>query len=401
MYPHFFFIIFFGSFDFDVEFKVDEMSLTSKLTLLGRQNAYALSANIIHERGVHHHMERSDILRYLGIKRSNTAKANRNTHVNEKKFRQLRGRKNVMIELPDYEFERKGKDMYADDMRIAMLKKGINVNKDVAARQWNESQLTMQTFGMSIDNYIPPEDPLPLLPEVSQIISGTKAKASEVGERVKHRWHNYFNGLRIIKKKEGLQNFKTKNFVRDAERIYIDAFKALSERNKLRLLGLITEHCFEKMWPDVENRSLVWEFVEFSQPSQVVAIRAGDFPYKSGNYIAQITVKMHPVIKRAVYDRFGRVLLGHPEETKSNVEYVLFENHISNIDGVWRMHDKVYPSWTQTKDSIHRHDLLARLEDEEDIDRPAGPKKFELGIEDRLRREEKKQREKEAEQDKA
>lgn len=51
----------------------------------------------------------------------------------------------------------------------------------------------------------------------------------------------------------------------------------------------------QKMWPDVENGSVVWEMVEQKEPSRVVAIRCSDSPYKSGNDIAQLTVRMHTV----------------------------------------------------------------------------------------------------------
>lgn len=50
------------------------------------------------------------------------------------------------------------------------------------------------------------------------------------------------------------------------------------------------------MWPDVEKGNLDWELVEFTQPSQVVSVRAGDFPHKSGNFVAQITVKMNVLV---------------------------------------------------------------------------------------------------------
>lgn len=47
------------------------------------------------------------------------------------------------------------------------------------------------------------------------------------------------------------------------------------------------------MWPDVQNGSVVWELVERIEPSKVVAIRCADVPLKSGNDIAQLTVRMH------------------------------------------------------------------------------------------------------------
>lgn len=53
----------------------------------------------------------------------------------------------------------------------------------------------------------------------------------------------------------------------------------------------------------------------------------------------------------AMYDRFGYLLLGDPDEEKDVLEYVVFENHVSSLEGIWRMHDKVYPHWLPKKQS--------------------------------------------------
>lgn len=58
--------------------------------------------------------------------------------------------------------------------------------------------------------------------------------------------------------------------------------------------------------------------------------------------------------KVALYDRFGRLLLGTEHEAKPVLEYVVFENHIASADGVWRLHDKVYPEWIKPKQDVSR-----------------------------------------------
>lgn len=98
----------------------------------------------------------------------------------------------------------------------------------------------------------------------------------------------------------------------------------------------------------------------------------------------------------ALYDRFGRLLTGNPEEPKETTEYVIFENHISSLDGCWRLHDKVYPSWVRAKEPVQRPGFVKRLDLLSQDARPSAPKKFELGIEDTLRKEVEKQKEAEA-----
>jgi hypothetical protein len=61
-------------------------------TVLGRSWLYSqrqVPVNALAIRCVHHHLERDDFERFIGMKRSNPQKANRNTHINEKKWRRI------------------------------------------------------------------------------------------------------------------------------------------------------------------------------------------------------------------------------------------------------------------------------------------------------------------------
>jgi len=140
------------------------------------------------------------------------------------------------------------------------------------------------------------------------------------------------------------------------------------------------------MWPDMERGSLVWEHCEFKSPSKALSVRCTDYPYKSGNDIAQITVRIHSIQKYALYDRFGRLLLGAPTEPKETIQYIVFENHIAREGSVWRLHDKVYPEWSEEKESIKRPKLLANLASSE---KPK-PVAIEEGWDDKTKRDEEK-----------
>ena len=43
----------------------------------------------------------------------------------------------------------------------------------------------------------------------------------------------------------------------------------------------------------------------------------------------------------AVYDQFGRLMFGSETEPRDVLEYIVFEKHVAEIYGVWRMHDKI------------------------------------------------------------
>jgi len=52
----------------------------------------------------------------------------------------------------------------------------------------------------------------------------------------------------------------------------------------------------------------------------------------------------------AVYDRFGRLSHGSEVIAKDVLEYVVFEKHLANLYGIWRIHAKITPAWAQSED---------------------------------------------------
>lgn len=47
----------------------------------------------------------------------------------------------------------------------------------------------------------------------------------------------------------------------------------------------------------------------------------------------------------AIYDRFGHLIQGSEILRKDVLEYVVFEKHLANEYGTWRIHSKIIPSW--------------------------------------------------------
>jgi len=115
-----------------------------------------------------------------------------------------------------------------------------------------------------------------------------------------------------------------------------------------------------------------WRFLETIEPARVVHIRCVDLISKDNIY-AQVTCRLHtkqvkqnttppilyvinhynltiftePIFQTlAIYDRFGRLMFGNELTPKDVLEYVVFEKHLSNIYGSWRVHGKIIPPWT-------------------------------------------------------
>ncbi len=62
-----------------------------------------------------------------------------------------------------------------------------------------------------------------------------------------------------------------------------------------------------------------------------------------------------------MYDRFGRLAFGSDKLAKDVIEYVVFERHLTNPYGCWRMHDKIEPEWAPPKSPIIRTYIQPKL----------------------------------------
>lgn len=54
----------------------------------------------------------------------------------------------------------------------------------------------------------------------------------------------------------------------------------------------------------------------------------------------------------AIYDRFGRLMYGQEDVPRDVLEYIVFEKHLTNPYGSWRMHAKIVPPWAPPKQPI-------------------------------------------------
>jgi large subunit ribosomal protein L45 len=162
---------------------------------------------------------------------------------------------------------------------------------------------------------------------------------------------NAASQLSIRKIKEYDANFKTKDFPEKAKDIFIEAHLCLNNSDHDRLHTLVTEHCFPDMVWDIKYKTVRWSFVESLEPAQVVQVRCSSMVNQSNMY-GQVTVRMHTRQTLAIYDRFGRLMYGQEDVPKDVLEYVVFEKHLMNPYGSWRMHGKIVPSWAPPKQPI-------------------------------------------------
>ncbi|XP_028044867.1 probable 39S ribosomal protein L45, mitochondrial isoform X2 [Monomorium pharaonis] len=155
--------------------------------------------------------------------------------------------------------------------------------------------------------------------------------------------------MAIRKIKQFDDTFKTSYFLEEALDIYQKAHEALTTKNESEIIKYVTETAYPKITYNIIDKTIHWKFLESLEPARLVHARTTDVITKE-NVFAQLTVRFHTQQVLAVYDRFGRLIQGSKILRKDVLEYIVFEKHLANEYGVWRIHDKIIPPWMTPTD---------------------------------------------------
>lgn len=254
------------------------------------------------------------------------------------KFKAERRKKFIKVELPDYDELRKEKKLSPEEIRAKLKEKGV-----APPRPWIEYPINISSTGGIFEPYVPPEGD----GKLSMIsMPGAKQKFEEIEKKGKSM-------LAIRKIRNFEDEFNLKVFAQQAQDIYIEAHNALVKKDEDRLHDLVTETCYPEMTFGMETKTIRWNFIESLELPRVVHARCTDVISKENVY-AQVTLRMHTKQTLAIYDRFGRLTYGNDVVAKDVLEYVVFEKHLSNHYGLWRIHGKIVPEWLPPKDTFHK-----------------------------------------------
>ncbi|KOB73905.1 putative mitochondrial ribosomal protein l45 [Operophtera brumata] len=248
------------------------------------------------------------------------------------KFKRLRAQKYLKVELPNMneDFEA----MTPEKIRQKMKERGL-----MPARPWMERQYYISATGGVFEPYVPPEGD-----GKASLVSTTRAKQAVQQLEKKSK-----SMMAIRKVKSFDEEFNSKEFCQQAQDIYIKAHESLANQDPKTLRLYVTEKAYPEFKHNAHQKTIRWKFLESLEPPRVVHARCTDVISKENIY-GQITVRFHSRQQLAVYDRFGRLLHGSEILAKDVLEYIVFEKHLSNLYGTWRVHAKIIPDWAPAKD---------------------------------------------------
>ncbi|KAH8306071.1 hypothetical protein KR018_000148, partial [Drosophila ironensis] len=246
-------------------------------------------------------------------------------------FKRLRKQKFVKIELPN--LQEKPEDITKEEMRRRMKERGV-----LPPRPWMERPFHISCTGGIFEAYVPPEG------------DGKKSIISSSGAKQKLEFlEKKSKSLMAVRKIRSYEEgFSTDEFGAEAQEIYIKAHQHMAAKEKYQIREYVSERCYPEMMHNVKDKTIRWRFLQSLEPPRVVHARVTEVITKE-NQFAQVTVRFHSQQMLAIYDRFGRLMHGSEILTKDVLEYVVFEKHISNEYGKWRLHDKIIPDWLPPK----------------------------------------------------
>lgn len=248
------------------------------------------------------------------------------------KWKNLRAKKVVRVELPN--FREKPDDLSKEEIKSRMKEKGL-----LPPRQWMERPFFISCTGGVFEPYVPPEG------------DGKLSALSRTGAKQKFEFleKKSKSMLAIRKVRSYEEDFDANVFAEHAQDVYVKAHQVLAQpKNKYAIRDFVTERAYPEMMYNIKLKTINWKFIKSLEPPRVVHARCTDVISKE-NIFGQITVRFHTQQVLAIYDRFGRLMHGSEILAKDVLEYVVFEKHLSNEYGVWRLHDKLIPDWLPEK----------------------------------------------------
>nr|SVE84505.1 EOG090X0DDP [Daphnia pulex] len=250
-------------------------------------------------------------------------------------FKKLRRLKVQKVKLPNFREDQDASKLSPDQIRARMKEQGM-----LPPRSWMERPVFVSATSSVFEAYVPPEGDGKLS---ALTLGGAKQSMELLSKKSKSMM-----AVRKIKSFE--EDFSTKYFPEEAQEIYLKAHKALAEKDDDTLHQCVTELCYPLMTDDLRSCTVRWQFLKSLEPPRVVHARCTEVINKE-NIFSQVTVRFHTQQTLAVYDRFGRLIYGNEVVAKDVLEYVVFEKHLANVYGLWRIHEKIIPDWMPEREA--------------------------------------------------
>ncbi|XP_044744213.1 probable 39S ribosomal protein L45, mitochondrial [Coccinella septempunctata] len=248
------------------------------------------------------------------------------------KFKWMRRAKVIKVDLPNF---REDLDSISEEeVRSRLKERGI-----LPRAPYRETSMFVSCTGGVFEPYVPPEGDGKVSPITAQ---GAKQKLQFLEKKSKTM-------MAIRKVRQFDEDFDSPRFLKEAEAIYKKMHECMVSQDLDEIQKYVTEKAYPEVTHNLESKTIRWKFLENVELPYIVHARWTDVITKE-NIFCQITVRFHSKQCLAIYDRFGRLMHGSEILAKDVLEYIVFEKHLSNEYGLWRVHAKIIPDWLPPKE---------------------------------------------------
>lgn len=244
------------------------------------------------------------------------------------KWKKLRKAKVIKVDLSAFE-NKTADQLTPEEKRTKMKERGIFPQKS-----WMEKPIYISCTAGIFEPYVPPEGDGKFSAVSTQ---GAKQNVEFLMKKTK-------SAMAFKKIRRYEEGFSANDFADNILDTYIKAHDTLMETDRTKLTDYVTEKLYPEMLYNIDNKIIKWNFVKSLEPARVVHARCTNLITET-NIFAQVTVRFHTQQMLSIYDRFGRLMSGSDTVPKDVLEYIVFEKHMSNEYGVWRLHAKIIPTW--------------------------------------------------------
>ncbi|OAF70987.1 hypothetical protein A3Q56_01242 [Intoshia linei] len=255
------------------------------------------------------------------------------------KFRKMRAKKVLPIDLPDFQEAKDAASMTIEEMRSKSKRDGIT---DPVTFQ--ERNINITNSGLVIDEYKPQKSE----GYVTSLKSTPKYSVSLIKDKVATQ-----RALRNIRHVD--PEFNIKNFMQEAHDIYFKVIELSNDypNTEEELFNYVTELAYPNFIDSMRYQTVVWKLVNMLEAPKLIQVRTVPILKESAAF-SQITIKFYSKQKLAIYDRFGRLIAGSPDFERTVLEYIVFEKPLKYDYSSWRIHSKINPIMENVNTTISK-----------------------------------------------
>lgn len=201
----------------------------------------------------------------------------------------------------------------------------------------NDHGFKIDSSGQIFSSYVPPE-------KKNFIFTG-----AGLGQRWESLKASIMSTYAVAMIKRKAKPFKVVEFAKVAQKKFVDVNNALQQENdktaSLKMKDDATLLVIKGLTQQFLNpsRKIYWRFIKEIERPRIVHARITAI-YEKENLYAQVTVRMHSKQILAIRDRHNRIIKGDVKNSKNVIDYVVFERHLADKYGKWRICGKLAPS---------------------------------------------------------